>query len=152
MKKNPAALATLLLAAAILLLSGCVTTLGSIAANPQTYAEKVVSVKGTVRMAVKVPFTEYYILTFADEDGEAAVFTVTGHQKGEEMTMKAKVVAFPSGQMKANNESAVNAVADFLVEKGLASSENASESSKKIIAALAKVADTLGRAFFLIEQ
>jgi hypothetical protein len=119
MKTTLTAIASTLLC--VFLFTACRTSIGVIAADPQRYADRTVTLKGTVKAVVKVPFSEYSVLVFADEDGEAAVFTVETYTKGDQVTLDVKVVAFPSGQLRTNGGEAVTSIADFLVAKGLAS-------------------------------
>ena len=136
----------------LFLFSACKTSIGAIAADPERYADRTVSVTGTVKAVLKVPFSEYSILSFADGDGEAAVFTVETYTKGDQVTLEVKVIAFPAGQLRMNGGEAVTAIADFLVAKGLASRDSVDVTAKRAVKAIGRVADGMGKTFFLIEN
>ena len=132
-------------------LIGCTTTLSAINKNPQEFAGKNVSIRGTIKNVVNIPFTEFQVFLFADEDSQAAVFSTLGHEKGEKISLSGSIVAFPENAANEAAAKAAEAVSKFIIDKDLAEPDTVKKIAGTILGAIGTISKGLGSAFFIIE-
>lgn len=134
-----------------MILTGCTTTLSSISENPQKFAGKTVSVKGTVSSIVKVPFTETSVMILEDEGLQAAVFSTNEYDRDEEVLLKVEVVSFPKDDFTGKSADTALQVADFLEKNNISTADQADRFAGSVLKIANGLGSKLGQLFFLLE-
>lgn len=137
----------------ILLLSSCLTTkIEDIKADPLSYIDKDVKVKGRVEKLVNIPFTDYSFLELKDESDNIVVFTLNDHVKGEEVVIKARVVAYSSENHKKSTEAVITSISNFFVENNIFTAEDVEKPASTIGKFISSILKKMEAAYFLIES
>jgi hypothetical protein len=135
-----------------LVLAGCSATVASLRENPQAYAGKTVVLKGRVERVVKVPLTDFSVYRFDDGTAAVTVFSAKTHERNEQLTLRAEVVAFPSDEAVDRAREARDRLRRFLVQNELANRARAERIAGAILRVVRQVSDSVDHVFFLVEE
>ena len=136
----------------LLCVVGCATSIQAIREDPQRFHGRTVTISGKVDRAISVPLTDYSVQTVSDSSGSVVVVTATRRDRGQDLRLRGRIVAFPEAGTVDKADSATGAIADFLVERGAVSREGAQKSAERVIAIIAKIAEGLGSLFVVVEE
>jgi hypothetical protein len=131
--------------------AGCATSVATIQDDPQRFDGRSVVIRGTVERSVPVPFTEYELFVLADESGHVVVISAEDRSRGDELVLRGTVAAFPEDETSDAASGAVEAIAAFLVDHGLASDDKAADAAAAVMKVVRTVASALGQLFVVIE-
>lgn len=132
-------------------LVACTTPINTLREDPQGFDGKTVMLAGTVDRVIPVPFSDYAVYTMSDDGGSVVVVTTETRERGQSIRLKGRIVAFPEKEAQSKTNTAVSAVADFLVEKAGASREGADKAAGAVMKVVSTIASGLGGLFFVVE-
>ena len=132
--------------------TSCVTTISAIKENPQKFAGKTLDIKGTVTNVINVPFTEFQVFLFADDNSKTAVFSISNHKKEETFILSGLVVTFPENATNDTADAAAKSLSDYIIKMDLAKPDKVKKIAGIILGVIRTISKGLGGEFFIIEQ
>jgi len=135
----------------ILATTGCVTSVGRIADDPDSYSGQVMKIKGEAGKGFTIPLTEIYVFLLKGKEASVPVVAMNKADQGSIVVIEGTVWAFPEEGMNAGSIEAVDAVQAFLIDHELVSEKRARDASALVLTAVGKLAAGLGNIWFVIE-
>ena len=142
----------LALAAVVVLVAGCVTTVSQIAEDPQSYRDRPVLIRGTIERGISVPLVDLSVYLFSDETGKALLVSKDKIEAGGTITIRGRVIAFPKDETKAAVAETTKRLAELLVSSGLADESKADRIAGAITGVAGTIAEGLGGLFLIVHE
>jgi hypothetical protein len=136
----------------MVVIAGCTVNVAALRDNPQRYAGERVVLKGRVERVVQVPLTDFSVYRFDDGTAAVTVFSAKTHERNEQLTLRAEVVAFPADEAVEQARDARDRLSRFLVQNDLTSRARAERIAGAVLRVVRQVSDSVDHVFFLVEE
>jgi hypothetical protein len=137
----------------ILALAGsCATKISTIKQNPVQYADKTVTISGTVTKVHLVPNSRLNLLAVYDKTDTILVLTNEEVRKNQDVTVSGEIVAI-GGRITGQRATYLQRkIADFLVDNKITTQKKALPASKMVLAYLRTVLPKARNTLLLLES
>jgi hypothetical protein len=139
----------------ILLAAGCATGVDKIAQNPSRYADKAITVTGSIGTRLDIPFTEVSIINLVKNES-SGILVHRGDRSeiprtGEVYTVRVMVLSIDGDSIEKGGEGTLDQLRDFLVEYDISDKKTAESIVGPIFTALRQLSKGLDKVFLMIE-
>ncbi|UCB44906.1 MAG: hypothetical protein JSV25_11905 [Spirochaetota bacterium] len=143
----------LLMVFSILVLAGaCATNISTIKQNPVQYANRTVTISGTVTKVHLVPNSRLNLLAVYDETDTIVVLTDEEVKKNQDVTVSGEIVAI-GGRITGQRATYLQRkIADFLVANKITTQRRSLPTSKMVLAYLRNVLPKARNTLLLLES
>ncbi len=143
---------SIIIAAAIVLISGCATSISSIKTEPAYYVGKDVTVSGEVTLEAAIPFMDYTIFQIDDGSGRMFIMSSEIFHIGDRLQSRAKDIGITEKGSATAAAEIKKDTADFLVKHGIAEQSAANKLSKKLFLLIAAFGEKAEGSYFLMAE
>ena len=136
----------------IFLLLGCSSSISAIREHPVRYNGKSISLHGDVTETISIPLSGTMIFVLYDKTGSIPVFTTQKRTTGDEIKLKARVIAIENSEAIGNVENVAEKITDYLKEANLLQGKIVDLTALGIGRVVKVVLEKTQGSYFLIEE
>lgn len=136
----------------MVVLTGCATTIGAIYEKPEVYHGKELEISGVVSDIISIPLTTLSVYMLKDDTGEIPVFSIIPRDKGNQVSIKVKVIAVSAENITGVPENVIKDLEQFLVEQEIIDKNIVSAAAGGIVGVVKNAGDVFDGIYLLLEN